>query len=121
MQNLDWVKEFGGAVTVCDENGIILSMNEKACRTFSKDGGSALIGRNLFDCHPEKARARLHEIMEKRGTNAYTIEKAGVRKFIYQAPWYKEGVFAGLVELSIEIPAEMPHFVRTPPTAPAAR
>lgn len=31
---------------------------------------------------------------------------------IYQSPWYKDGKFAGLVELSIEIPTEMAHFVR---------
>ena len=35
-----------------------------------------------------------------------------VRKLIYQAPWYRDGVHAGLVELSLELPADMPHFVR---------
>lgn len=120
MHSPEWTKEFPGAVTVCDEHGVILSMNDKACRTFAKDGGASLIGKSLYDCHPEKARARLREIMNKRLTNAYTIEKAGVKKLIYQAPWYKEGVFAGLVELSIEIPFDMPHFVRTPPPAPVA-
>jgi hypothetical protein len=44
--------------------------------------------------------------------NAYTIEKRGVRKLIYQAPWYRDGIFQGLVELSLDIPASMPHFVR---------
>lgn len=121
MSSIDWIKEFGGAVTVCDADGIILSMNEKACQTFAKDGGASLVGKNLFDCHPEKARAHLREIMEKRLTNSYTIEKAGVKKLIYQAPWYKDGIFAGLVELSIEIPVDMPHFVRTPPPVPEAR
>jgi len=119
MQYPEWTKEFPGAVTVCDEHGVILSMNEKACRTFAKDGGTALVGKSLYDCHPEKARAKIREIMEKRVTNAYTIEKAGVKKLIYQAPWYKGGAFAGLVELSIEIPLEMPHFVRIPSATPA--
>lgn len=109
-----WTQEFPGAVTVCDEHGVILSMNEKACRTFAKDGGASLVGKSLYDCHPETARTKIRELMEKRATNAYTIEKAGVKKLIYQAPWYKNGVFAGLVELSIEIPLEMPHFVRIP-------
>jgi hypothetical protein len=44
--------------------------------------------------------------------NVYTIEKDGVKKLIYQAPWYREGEYAGFVEISLEIPAEMPHFVR---------
>ena len=58
-------------------------------------------------------------MMKTHETNAYTIEKAGVKKLIYQAPWFRaDGAFGGLVELSMVIPAEMPHFVRTPaPTA----
>ena len=38
-----------------------------------------------------------------------------VKKLIYQTPWWKEdGSFGGLIEYSIEIPFEMPHFVRQP-------
>jgi len=44
--------------------------------------------------------------------NAYTIEKRGVRKLIYQAPWFRDGIVQGLVELSLEIPDAMPHFIR---------
>ena len=50
--------------------------------------------------------------MQTGQTNVYTIEKKGVKKLIYQTPWYHDGAFAGLVELGLEIPAEMPHFVR---------
>jgi hypothetical protein len=45
-------------------------------------------------------------------TNAYTIEKRGVRKLIYQTPWYENGEVAGLVEYSIVLPENMPHKVR---------
>ena len=31
---------------------------------------------------------------------------------IYQTAWFKDGVIAGLVEISMEIPTEMPHYVR---------
>jgi hypothetical protein len=27
-------------------------------------------------------------------------------------PWYRDGVFAGVVELSVPIPDELPHFDR---------
>ena len=38
-----------------------------------------------------------------------------VKKLIYQTPWWKEdGQFGGLIEYSIEIPFEMPHYVRQP-------
>ncbi len=108
----DWAKEFPGAITVCDRQGIILDMNDRAAEVFAADGGRALIGRSVLDCHPEPARAKLRGLLESGQANVYTIEKKGIRKLIYQAPWFQNGEYAGLVELSLEIPAEMPHFVR---------
>lgn len=115
MENQDWawVDEFPSAVTVCDTEGIILAMNNKSQRTFEKDGGKALIGRSLFDCHPQAASDKIRELMKNQKSNSYTIEKNGIKKLIHQSPWYKNGVFAGLVEISIEIPMQMAHFVRT--------
>jgi transcriptional regulator with PAS, ATPase and Fis domain len=107
-----WAKEFPAAVTVTDEKGTIIEMNVKAVKAFEKDGGEKLIGTDVLDCHPEPSRSKLRDIMDKRRTNVYTIEKAGVKKFIYQAPWYRDGQFAGVVEISFEIPAVLPHFVR---------
>ena len=107
-----WVHEFPAAVTVSDEKGKIIEMNEKARSAFAKDGGEKLIGTNVLDCHPELARTKLRDIMDEHKTNVYTIEKAGVKKLIYQAPWYLEGRFAGVVEISFEIPDALPHFVR---------
>ena len=46
-------------------------------------------------------------------SNCYTIEKNGVHKLIYQSPWYVKGEYGGLVEISVEIPNPMPHFVRS--------
>lgn len=108
----DWATEFPGSVTVCDPTGITLYMNAKAMETFAKEGGGSLVGKNLLDCHPEPARSKLKSLLENPRTNAYTIEKKGMKKLIYQAPWYHDGLFAGLVEFSLIIPAEMPHFVR---------
>jgi transcriptional regulator with PAS, ATPase and Fis domain len=110
----DWILEFDGAVTVCDRDGIILYMNDRAAGTFDRWGGRDLVGKSLLDCHPEPARSKLVHLMEHRQKNAYTIEKAGIRKLIYQVPWFDRGAYAGFVELSLELPAEMPHFVRTP-------
>ncbi len=107
-----WVKEFPGAVTVCDPDGIIIEMNDKSALTFEEDGGRALIGKNVFDCHPEPARSELTGLMKARQRNVYTIEKNGVKKLIYQSPWYLNGEYAGFIELSLELPIEMPHFIR---------
>jgi transcriptional regulator with PAS, ATPase and Fis domain len=107
-----WVQEFPGAITVCDTDGKIIEMNGQASKTLEKDGGEKLIGANVLDCHPEPARTKLKEIMAARRTNVYTIEKGSRKKLIYQAPWYRDGVYAGLVELSLEIPFTIPHFIR---------
>ena len=98
---------------MCDRNGVIVAMNEKSCLTFAKDGGAALIGSNLYGCHPGASADKLRDLLENCQQNAYTIEKNGVKKLIYQAPWYDEqGQYAGLMELSLEIPFEMPHYIR---------
>ena len=112
MNEHAWIKEFPAAVTVCDADGVILEMNDKAAKTFEKDGGYKLIGSNMLDCHPDPARSKVERLLAARGKNVYTIEKNGVKKMIFQSPWYQNGEYAGFVELSLEIPFEMEHFIR---------
>jgi transcriptional regulator with PAS, ATPase and Fis domain len=112
MTNQNWAKELPVAITVCDGDGIVLEMNEKAIKTFESDGGEKLIGTNLLDCHPEPSRTKVKEMLSSQSQNVYTIEKNGVKKLIYQVPWHEDGKYAGLVEFSMEIPFDMPHFVR---------
>ena len=102
------------AITICDKEGKIIDMNRRSIATYEKDGGKALIGKNLMDCHPERAKQIISRLMSEGKTNAYTIEKEGLRKLIYQSPWYENGEFAGLVEMSVVLPETMPHYVRTP-------
>lgn len=113
MGAYDWIKEFPGAITICDPKGILLDMNDKAAATFAEDGGRALIGTSMLECHPEAARSKTEALLAAKTKNVYTIEKNGVKKLIYQSPWYQNGQYVGFVELSLEIPAEMPHFVRS--------
>jgi len=107
-----WIKEFPSAVTVCDAEGIILEMNDKSAETFEMDGGLNLIGKNLIDCHPEPSKSKLLEMLKTQTKNIYTIEKNGKKKMIYQTPWYENGKYSGFVEISIDIPFDMPHFIR---------
>ena len=113
MSDHDWIKEFPAAITVCDPEGILLAMNDRAAKTYEKDGGYALIGSCLLDCHPDPARGKVERMLAAHEKNVYTIEKHGVKKLIYQSPWYKNGAYAGFVELSLEIPRELPHFIRS--------
>ena len=113
----DWVNEFPGAVTVCDRKGVIVAMNNQAQQVFAKSGGGTLVGSDLSACHPEPARTKLAELLKHPAVHAYTIEKNGIKKLIYQAPWYENGQFSGLVEVSLVLPENMPHFVRSSQTS----
>ncbi len=110
----NWENGVNFAITVCDAEGKVLEMNDKSAATFAKRGGRELLGRSLLELHPEPARSKLKKMLTEPFTNAYTIEKGGVRKLIYQTPWYEDGRFSGFVELSMEVPAKMPHHVREP-------
>lgn len=113
MASSDWTRQFSAAITVCDSDGLVVEMNDRAAEAFQADGGRLLIGKNVLDCHPEPARSKTLNLLTTQAINVYTIEKNGKKKLIYQAPWYDEGRYAGLVELSIEIPFDLPHFVRS--------
>jgi hypothetical protein len=71
-----------------------------------------LVGTNVLACHPEPARTQLATMLREQKSNVYTIEKQGVRKLIFQSPWFENGAYRGFVEISLPLPAEMPHFVR---------
>ena len=106
----DWAKEMNCAVTVCDKEGVIIYMNDKAKETFSKHGD--LVGKSLIPCHNDNSRTIIARLLETGGTNAYTILKNGLKKMIYQTAWKENGEVAGLVEISMVIPEEMPHYIR---------
>ncbi|MEW6027354.1 MAG: diguanylate cyclase [Planctomycetota bacterium] len=109
---VNWTSEFPGAITVCDAKGTILYMNRKAVEVSQKYGGLKLIAKNVLDCHPGPARRKLALMLTTRKANVYTIEKKGIKKLIFQSPFYLKGKYKGFVELSLQIPFNMRHFVR---------
>lgn len=111
--HLEWFEQLPCAMTVCDKNYTILYMNDKAAEASSKEGGKALIGKNLMDCHPPEAQEKLKKVMASGRPNVYTTEKRGVKKLVYQCHWRRRGRVAGLVEFSLELPSDMSNFVRT--------
>ena len=100
------------AVTICAKDGTILDMNAKSKKTFLKPGMPEIIGQNVLDCHPEPARSLLADMLENPRTNVYTVEKEGVKKLIFQTPWYDDGEYAGFMELSMVLPDVIPNKVR---------
>lgn len=107
----DWARELSCGVTVCDKEGVIIFINNTAAATFSKYGDN-LVGHNLSEFHPSRAMEMINKMLLDGSSNSYTIEKQGVKKLIHQMAWFDNGEVAGLVELSMVIPFDMPHYVR---------
>ena len=107
----DWVKQLNCAVTVCDAEGNILYMNDKSISVNSKNANS-LIGVNLKNCHQQRSWGIIQRLIADGGTNIYTITKNGKNKMIYQSAWHDGEKVGGLVEISIELPDDLPHYDR---------
>lgn len=112
IMNSDWFNGIPIAITVSDYEGNIVEMNDASAKVFEKYGGRDLYGKPLNDCHNSASVSIMSRLLNEGVTNAYTIEKNGVKKMIFQSPWFKDGVASGLIEFSFVIPAEMPHFIR---------
>lgn len=109
---IDFFKYMATAISITDHNNIIIYMNNAAKEIFADYGGESLIGKNLLEFHNPNSQKIIKDILETGKPNYYTIEKNGKKKFISQMAWYNEEKQVGLVEISSEIPNELPHFVR---------
>lgn len=110
--SFNWAEGIDCAVTICDSDCRILYMNRRSRETFARHGD--IIGHDLMQYHPPHAQEKIREMLSQGTSNSYTIEKNGMRKLIHQTPWRDaDGNIAGLVEFSIILPADMPHYVRS--------
>ncbi len=103
----DFFADVAVSTTVCDKEGRVVYQNERAVAALGEARG-----HSLQECHKSSSWEKIVDMIAKGETNAYTIEKRGLRKLIYQTPWYENGEVAGLVEYSIVLPEGMPHKVR---------
>lgn len=103
--NTNWWNEADFPITVCDKDGIILEMNRASIQNFAKDGGEALIGKSLLDCHPEPARLKLIEMLQTQTPHTYKSRKSN--RLVRQFPWYQDGNYMGFVEMLITLPEEL--------------
>lgn len=112
MEKINWEDGFNGAITICNADNKIIYMNEKSIKQFSDDGGEKLIGTDIVDCHPEPSKSMLKDMINDKESNTYTITKKGTQKIIHQAPLIENGDYKGFIEISFEIPEDMPHHNR---------
>lgn len=109
MENniFDFFKEINVSITISDTEGNVVYMNDKSKSVFTD-----MVGKNMMSCHKQSSQETIKRLIGEKATNVYTIQKGDVRKMIYQTPWYVAGEVRGLVEYSIILPDEMPHYVR---------
>jgi|GEM_PF-474935 transcriptional regulator with PAS, ATPase and Fis domain len=103
----DWFEEADAGMVVCDEKGIILSMNERAAKIFRQNGGRNLVGKSMMGCHPADAQKKIAELLESKKPHAYTVEVQGVKWLLYQSPWFEKRRFRGYIEFILPLPAQM--------------
>ena len=82
--NFNWADDTNCAVTVCDTEGVIIYQNKQSISVNGDYRGKSMIPATT------SARRDHARILEKGDTNAYTIEKKGIRKMIYQTAWRRE-------------------------------
>ncbi len=107
-----WINGLKVSMMVCDREGQILFLNATAAEQYAKDGGPALVGKNLRDCHRPESNEKIARFIAEGTPNHYTITKHGRKRVIHQMPWFEDGRCAGLVEFAMDVPDELPHFDR---------
>ena len=107
--DLRWFEKLPCAMEVCDEKYNILYMNERAAEVNREAGGESLVGKNLMDCHKPESQKKLREMIASGKPNIYTVEKKGVKKLVSQSPWRRNGKVAGLLEITFELPKDLPN------------
>ncbi len=112
MGPTEWLDGVEISISGCDAEGTTNYMNARGAKGFEASGGYALLGADMRDCHPGASRERFEELLASQKLQAYTIERHGKRKLVYQAPVVRDGQFAGYVELVMDLPEDLPHFVR---------
>jgi transcriptional regulator with PAS, ATPase and Fis domain len=114
MKHMDgsWTQELPAAITVTDAAGQICELNARSVTAFAASGGAELLGSDVLACHSDATREKVACLYRSPRANHYTIRKNGQRKIIHQLPWYRDGQFAGVVEISVAIPDDLPHFDR---------
>jgi len=113
MDQLDYFKGLNLAITISAKDGEVLYQNDSSIEV-----NGDVRGNNMMGCHNERSRQIIKHLLDDAATNVYTISKKGKKKLIYQTPWYEDDakqVVGGLIEFSIILPDEMPHYDRDQP------
>jgi transcriptional regulator with PAS, ATPase and Fis domain len=107
MKNKQWMDTLDASITVCGQDGEIIYMNETSAIHYQKDGGRTLMGKNLLACHPGDSQEVVRKMLQAPVINLYITDKNGQSTLVYQAPWFRKGKHAGIVEMLIPLPEKL--------------
>lgn len=102
---------FGGlraAVTVADEDGRIVFMNDLAVEQYQDRGGERLVGTDLYDCHNPDSRKKIRQLYARYRTGDLAPTRYreargdGLAEGIILIPLVVDGHFRGIAELMWE-------------------
>jgi DUF438 domain-containing protein len=92
-------------VTVADENGRIIFLNDLAIAHYADRGGSALIGSHLHDCHNRASQEKIRRMVARyrsgdlSPTRYHEQQADGTAQSIVVIPIIVEDQFRGIAEL----------------------
>jgi PAS domain S-box-containing protein len=93
------------AVTVADEDGRIIFLNDLAAEHYGDRGGESLLGTDLFDCHNSESQTKIKELYARYRAGDLTPtryrdeDEDGLADGIILIPLVVDGRFRGIAEL----------------------
>ncbi len=92
-------------VTVADEEGRIIFLNDRAVAHYGAHGGKQLVGTNLYDCHNPGSQAKIRELYSRyragdlTPTRYHKNKGDSIAQSIVYIPIVYEEQFRGVAEL----------------------
>ena len=92
-------------VTIADEQGRIIFLNDLALEHYGDRGGKDLIGTSLHKCHNPESQAKIRETYaryragEFTPTRYHSDKEGGLAESIVLIPLLADGRFSGVAEL----------------------
>jgi len=92
-------------VTVADEDGRIIFLNDLAIAHYADRGGRSLIGTHLNDCHNPTSQAEIEAMYARYRTGDFTptryhhVKEDGLDETIVLIPLVTDGRLRGVAEL----------------------
>jgi len=96
------------SITIADENERIVYLNDMAVEHYGDQGGDALLGSNVYDCHNPTSQDKIRELYsryragDRTPVRYHTEKRDGHAESVVLFPLVVDGFFRGVAELMWE-------------------